>query len=501
MNFLPISPVIISLLIAVALFFCWGRRQIQRAIAVVGTMVLFITALLLLNTVVNQGVVVLKVGSWPAPFGIVFAVDLLGAIMVMLTCLVGLAVIVYSLSSIDPARETFGYYPMFFILLMGINGSFITGDVFNLYVWFEVMLISSFVLLVLGGEKDQLEGTLKYVTLNLLSSAIFLAAIGLLYGVLGTLNMADLAVQVRQTEHPGVVLTIATMFFIAFGIKAAVFPVFSWLPASYHTPPAPVSAVFAGLLTKVGVYTLIRFFTLIFVFDDSSQNTYISSAMVWLAGLTMVFGILGALSQTSIRRILSFNLISHIGFMLMGLGLMTSLALAGAIFYIIHDIIVKTTLFLVGGLILKFWGTETLAKLGGLYKASPVLAILFFIPALALSGIPPLSGFWPKLALIQAGLNQQQYWLVAAALLASLLTLYSMTQIWSEVFWKKAPSETKPVVVSMGANMLLFLPVGALVGLTVLLGLFAEPVFSLTQLAAEQLLNPEPYIQAVLGDL
>jgi len=347
----------------------------------------------------------------------------------------------------------------------------------------------------LGGERAQLEGAVKYVTLNLISSALFLAAVGILYGVVGTLNMADLAVEVGRVTQPGLVTTLSMLFLVAFGIKAAIFPLFFWLPASYHTPPVAVSAIFAGLLTKVGVYALIRVFTLIFVQDIGFTHTLI----LIIAGLTMVTGVLGAVAQNSFRRILSFHIVSQIGYMIMGLGLFTPLALAGSIFYIMHHIIVKTNLFLISGVTSRLGGTDYLKKLGGVYAAYPGLAVLFLIPALSLAGIPPLSGFWAKLALIMAGLRDQQYAIVAVALGVSLLTLFSMTKIWNEVFWKPAPAAKPESSEKPGLEIGMLLPVVMLALLTVVIGLTVGSFFTLATAAAEQLLDPATYIRAVLG--
>jgi multicomponent Na+:H+ antiporter subunit D len=387
---------------------------------------------------------------------------------------------------------------------MGVCGAFLTGDVFNLYVWFEVMLIASFVLLALGGEQAQIEGAIKYVTLNLLSSAVFLAAVGILYGVAGTLNMADLARKLAHVDQPGVVTTVSMLFLIAFGVKAAVFPLFFWLPASYHTPPAAVSAIFAGLLTKVGVYALIRVFTLIFVQDIG----YTHRLILLTAGLTMVTGVLGAIAQREFRRVLSFQVVSHIGYMIMGLGLFTSMALAGSVFYIMHHIIVITSLFLVSGLAYRLRGTYDLNTLGGLYAARPMVALLFLIPAFSLAGLPPLSGFVAKLILVRAGLESQQYLIVATALGVGLLTLFSMIMIWNEAFWKRAPHASSPAQEGPRVSVTdtpqemraLLVPISALAFLTVALGLGAEGLFTLAMRAADQLLEPTAYIQAVLGE-
>ena len=390
---------------------------------------------------------------------------------------------------------------------MGVCGAFLTGDIFNLYVWFEVMLMASFVLLALGGERAQVEGAIKYVTLNLISSALFLAAVGLLYGLAGTLNMADLARKLSQVEDPRQVTLLAMLFLISFGIKSAAFPLFFWLPASYHTPPAAVSAVFAGLLTKVGVYALIRVFTLIFV-----QETYITHTLILiLAGLTMVTGVLGAAAQNQFRRILSFHIVSQIGYMLMGLGLHTPLALAGSIFYIMHHIIVKTNLFLVSGVVARLRGTYELKKLGGLYREHSLLSILFLVPALSLAGIPPLSGFFSKLLLVRAGLESQQYLIVATALLVSILTLFSMMKIWNEAFWREAPEENASESQSARGETAeskqrhvvgMLIPIVALATLTVLIGVGVEPMFRLAADTADQLFDPHgpgKYVETVLG--
>lgn len=502
MNQLLILPITIPLLTAILSALAWRSLKIQRALGVLGSAGLLAAALALLASVWREGIQSAQLGNWPAPFGITLVADLFSAIMVALAALTGFAVLLYSLGSIDERRQSFGYFPLFQVLLMGVCGAFLTGDIFNLYVWFEVLLIASFVLMVLGGERGQMEGAVKYVTLNLISSALFLAGIGILYGKVGTLNMADLAQKLRLEPQSSLVNSTSMLFLIAFGIKAGSFPFFFWLPASYHTPPVAVSAVFAGLLTKVGVYALIRCFTLFFVQDVGFTHTLILA----LAGLTMVTGVLGAASQNEIRRILSFHIISQIGYMMMGLGLMTPLALAGSVFYLIHHIIVKTNLFLIGGVVQALKGTDELKKIGGLYKTHPLLALLFVIPAFSLAGIPPLSGFFAKLTLIIAGLKIDSYLIVLTALVVGILTLFSMTKIWNEAFWKAQPAVSGPGFGNPGAApltmklpWLLVLPIVLLAAITVVIGIAGEPFFALATRAAEQLIHTEEYIQAVLG--
>jgi multicomponent Na+:H+ antiporter subunit D len=498
---LIVLPILIPLGTAALALLAWRSRQIQRILGVLGAAGMLAASMWLLLTVRQEGIIVSQIGSWPAPFGIILVADLFSAIMVAITGLMGMAIAIYSLGSIDGQRDLFGYYPLLNILLMGVAGAFLTGDIFNLYVWFEVMLIASFVLLSLGGEKAQIEGAFSYVTLNLLSSAIFLAAVGILYGTLGTLNMADLSIRLQNLQVPGLATVLAMLFLISFGIKAAVFPLFFWLPASYHTPPVAVSALFAGLLTKVGVYSLIRVFTLLFLEDvDFTHNL-----ILVIAGLTMVTGVLGAVAQYDFRRLLSFHIISQIGYLLMGLGLFTVSALGGAIFFMVHVILAKSTLFLISGVVQRLEGTYELKKLGGLYADYPLLAILFLIPALSLAGIPPLSGFFAKLALVQAGLAAGQYAIVATALGVSVLTLFSMIKIWTEAFWKPLPEgEVRPPsdpfqMPSKSDLALLVSPILVLALIALIIGFTAEPLYGLARQAAEQLMNPALYIQAVLG--
>jgi multicomponent Na+:H+ antiporter subunit D len=496
-SLLLVLPVLVPLATAALCLMVRRSPRAQRVLAVLGAAALLLASVLLLLEVRAEGVLAVQVGGWPAPFGITFVADLLAAIMTVLAGLVGLAVAVYSGPTVDDGRVRHGYYPLFHVLLMGVCGAFLTGDLFNLYVWFEVMLIASFVLLALGGERPQLEGAVKYVILNLLSSALFLSGVGILYGQVGTLNMADLSVKLAGAET-GLITTVAALFMVAFGIKAAVFPLFFWLPASYHTPPLPVSAIFAGLLTKVGVYALLRMFTLVFVGDTAFTH----GILLGVAALTMLSGVLGAAAHSEFRRILSFHIVSQIGYMVMGLALYTKLAVAGAIFYVAHHIVVKTNLFLVAGLVHRLRGTYELERLGGLYVARPLLAVLFLVPALSLAGIPPLSGFFAKLSLVQAALEAETYWIVAVALAVGLLTLYSMTKIWAEVFWKDDPGPAPGGVAPpppVGGRLATRGPVVVLAAVTVAIGLGAEHLLELSKDAAEQLLSREEYLSAVLG--
>ena len=494
MTLLLVLPILIPLATAVAVLLSRHAPRLQRAWSLLGAVGLLAATGTLLVAVWTGGIQHVQLGQWPAPFGITLVADVLSAVLLVVVGLMGLAVLVYAVGSLDAVRERGGFHALYHLLLMGVTGSFLAGDLFNLYVWFEVLLITSFVLLVLGTDRAQVKGAVTYVLINLVASLCFLAAIGLLYGLTGTLNLADLAVRLPEVEATGLVTAVAMLFLVAFGIKAAVFPLFFWLPAAYHTPPVAVSAIFAGLLTKVGVYALIRVFTLLFTQDVGYTHTLLLGVAVF----TMITGVLGAVAQTDVRKILSFHIVSQIGYMVLGLALFTPLALLGAIFYIVHHIVVKTTLFLVGGAAHRLGGAFELKNLGGLYRARPGLAVLFLIPALSLAGLPPLSGFWAKLIILRAGVEAEAYLAVAAAVLAGLITLISMTKIWNEAFWKPLPADRSP---SDGAPSMaaLITPIVVLAAVTLTIGLYAEPLVVLAERSATELLGATDYVQAVLG--
>ncbi|MGD9932110.1 MAG: proton-conducting transporter membrane subunit [Dehalococcoidia bacterium] len=491
MSWLVVVPLLAPLTAAAAGLTFYRALVVQRAIAVAGAAGLLASGIALLVAVLEGDTVVARIGGWDE-FGIVLIADRFSAMMVVLAGIIGLVVVPFSFQSVGAERERSGYYPLVMILLLGVTGAFLTGDIFNLYVWFEVMLIASFVLVALGNERPQLEGAIKYVTLNLLSSLIFLTGVGLLYGLTGTLNLAALAVAVPELE-PSLRLPVAMLFLTAFAIKAGAFPLFMWLPASYHTPPFAVSALFAALLTKVGVYALIRLFTLVFI-DDEIIRTVVLVA----AGLTMAVGVLGAMAQHEIRRILSFHIVSQIGYMLVGLALFTQASLAASIFYIAHHIIVKSALFLVAGVIHGIRGTGELPYLGGLVRTNSMVAVLFAIPALSLAGIPPFSGFIAKLAVLRAALDEGSYVIAGILLAVGLLTIFSMMKIWNEAFLKPAPGDAdqRPQRV---APMSMMMSLAALVFVSLGVAAAAQPVYRFADDAAQQLMTPDSYVEAVLG--
>ena len=526
MSWLVVAPILIPMAASALCALAWGKHELQRAIALLAGLGLLASSILLLMGVLAQGTLVAIMGNWPSPYGIGFVADTFGAIMVVLNGVIGFAALIYSQGGMDMPRKKNGFYPLALALLASCSGAFLSADLFNIYVWFEIMLMSSFVLLTLGGERGQLEGAIKYVTLNLLSSSIFLSAVGLLYGLVGTLNLADIAIKLHTVDNPALVTTIAMLFLVAFGIKAAAFPFFGWLPASYHTPPAAVSGLFAGLLTKVGLYTMFRVFSMVF----TQELELMGHILLVIAGLTMVTGVLGAAAQFDIRRILAFHSVSQIGYMLMGLGIAftalataqelpvgsaerdaftaaSTLALTGAIFYIFHHSVVKTNLFFVAGIVQHMRGTNELKYLGGLYKDNPSLALGFMIPAMSLAGIPILWGFWAKLVLIKAGVDAGNWWIVFTALVVSVLTLFSMTKIWTEAFWKADPgrlrgSPERPEMTPARRREIgvMSIAVTMLALVTLLVGFAVAPAYRLAERAASEVLDRSDYIRALLGD-
>ncbi|WP_315292790.1 proton-conducting transporter membrane subunit [Ectopseudomonas oleovorans] len=490
---LLVAPILIplcSLLLAIIL-----RRHLLavRVLSLTGAVLLLAVGLMLVWQAAQGVVLSGQVGGWQAPFGISLVIDRLSAVMIAISALVALVTLLYGVAKDNDSTIGRDFHLFIQGLLTGICGAFITADIFNLYVWFEVLLIASFALMALGGGSRRLAGSMTYVALNLFATLIFLLSAGLVYGASGTLNMGELAMIMRSGEAPPGVTPALLLLLLSFAIKAALFPVFGWLPATYHVALTAVSAMFAGLLTKVGVYALIRLVTLLW-----PEHGLPHQLLLWVACATMLVGVLGAAAQTEVRRILSFHIVSQVGYMILGLALATPLALAGAVFYLIHHIVVKANLFFIGGLAARICGSERLADMGGLYKRMPWLALLFAIPALSLAGIPPLSGFWAKFLLVKASLDAAAWWAAGIALLTGVFTLLSMNKIWNEAFLKPHPGGEEALQTVTGIRAA-WLGMSALALLTVLIGLGAGPLIDYAVAAAAQLADPQAYLQPFTG--
>lgn len=439
-------PALLPLLGAGTTLVLSRHPRAQRTVSlVVLTVVVALAATLLVATTTGPGApIVVTLASWPVPVGITLVADGLSTVMLLTSMTVTLLVLVYAIgqgTSDDADRSPVSiFHPTYLVLCAGVATAFLSGDLFNLYVGFEVLLMASYVLLTLGGTRSRVRAGLTYVVVNVVSSLIFLLGIALIYAAVGTLNLAQIALRLEQVP-PGTSLAIHLVLLTAFGIKAAVFPLSAWLPDSYPTAAAPVTAVFAGLLTKVGVYSIIRTQTLLF-----SGAGIVRDVLLVLALATMVVGALGAIAQADLKRVLSFTLVSHIGYMIFGVGLATPAGVGAAIFYVVHHITVQATLFCVAGLVERVGGSTSTTRLAGLGTAAPLLAVLYFLPAVNLGGVPPLSGFVGKLGLIEAGVQDGSVlaWvLVAGAVLTSLLTLYAMIKVWVLAFWR--PPDQVPI--------------------------------------------------------
>ncbi|QUH04931.1 Na+/H+ antiporter subunit D [Saccharopolyspora erythraea] len=506
MTVLVALPVLLPLA-AAALSLALGRfADVQRVIGIVVLGVIIADAAVLLHISDAHGPLVLQMGGWPAPIGISLVADRLSALLLLVSSVVTFAVLIYSIGQrvADYGRERSSttFHPMYLMLCAGVSLAYLTGDLFNLFVAFEIMLSSSYVLITRRTTSVRIRAGMTYTIVSLVSSLLFITMIALVYASTGTINLADLGAKADALPD-GLTVALGLLVVIVFGVKAAMVPLHFWLPDSYPTAPAPVTAVFAGLLTKVGIYALIRTQTLVFHHHESWK------LMLGIALITMTVGALGALAQNDLNRMLSFLLVSHIGYMLFGLGVYDVAGLTGVILYVVHHITVQATLFLVSGLITRHTGTVALSRMGGLAKAAPLVAVLFALPALSLAGVPPFSGFVAKLALLEAGVGAgtaAAFAVTAGAVLTSLLTLYAMARVWTRAFWGQVrapepdPDPTDELVVGTGTSSPpMVVATGVLVASSVAIAVLAGPLAAISERAATDLMHGETYRTAVLG--
>ncbi|WP_309127203.1 Na+/H+ antiporter subunit D [Microbacterium sp.] len=506
-------PLIVALpLLGAAVTLVFGRNPRLQMLVSAGTLtvVSIIAAVLLAAVDGNDSPIAVSVGGWPVPFGIVLYVDRLAALLVLVSSIVLLAVLLFSIGqgAADGAQETpiSIFNPSYLILAAGIFDAFIAGDLFNLYVGFEILLVASYVLITLGSTESRIRTGAVYIVVSLVSSILFLSAIAMIYGAVGTVNMAQLAERVAQLPQE-TQLVLHLLLVIAFGIKAAVFPVSFWLPDSYPTAPAPVTAVFAGLLTKVGVYALIRTETQLF-----AENS-IDTLLMIVALATMVIGVLGAVAQAELKRILSFTLVSHVGYMIFGLAIVTEEAIGATVYYIVHHIIVQTTLFLAVGLIERRAGSTSILRVSGLMKAAPLLAVLYFVPAINLGGLPPFSGFLGKVGLFSAAADvgtPLMIVLIFGGIMTSLLTLYALMRAWNLAFWREDDTaddpdgrisylDSAPAADEQGRTRripaIMTVSTGGMVAVTLALTVFAGPLYAICDRIGAGLLQPVSLVQ------
>ncbi len=497
MTWLVPLPVVLPLVGAAVSILVGRSRVAQRVVGMTVLGALVGVSVILLVVVDRDGTLVAEAGGWPAPMGITLVADRFAAVLLVVAEVSLFAVLVYAIGEPGAERNHVGFQSLYLVLAAGVAASFLTGDLFNLFVAFEMMLTASYVLLTLGGRAEQVRSGMTYVVISLIASTLFVTALALLYSATGTVNMADLASRMGDLPS-GLRTTFAVLLVVVFGIKAAVFPLFFWLPDAYPTAPSPITAIFAGLLTKVGVYAIVRTQLLLFT-DDTRPATL----LLVIAGATMLVGVLGAIAQDDIRRVLSFTIVSQIGYMVMGLGFFTLAGIAAVIYSMVHHIVVKTALFLIGGLVDHAAGSSRLSRIGGMVRTTPFLAAMFLVSALSLAGLPPFSGFISKFALIEAGLADRQFLVVAVSLVVSLLTVFSMSRIWAGAFW--SPPEDLSLEARAerrlprgGGPRLMVVPTAVLVACSIAVAAVAGPLYALSKRAANDLIVPDGYIEKVL---
>jgi multicomponent Na+:H+ antiporter subunit D len=488
-----VGLVVVLPLLAAAVVLAFRHRSAVRDVLTLSTMAATTgLAAALLVAVDRDGTVVLRVGGWAPELGIVLVADLFAALILLVAFATILVVELFAIgqrrtpAGADPAVVS----PILLVLAGGVGLAILTGDLFTLFVAFELILVASYVLLTHQGREAQIRSGMTYVVINLFASTLFLFGVAIVYAATGTVNMALLAERIPELPAATQV-GIGLWFLVVFGTKAAIFPLFSWLPDSYPTAPTTITAVFAGLLTKIGVYVLIRFFTLM-------ELDELGPLLLVIAGLTMVIGVAGALAQDDVKRILSFHVVSQIGYMIMGLGIFTVAGVAGAVLFLVHQIPVKTVMFLAGGLIEDDQGTSALNKVGGLATSRPVIAVLFALPALSLAGLPPFSGFIAKLALVDAGMAAGDYVIVVVSLVASILTLLSMTKIWIGAFWGEVTPAAVPASSRRSVGIMQTSAAIAVLG-TIAVAVLAGVLWPMCEQIATDLLARTPYMTAVLG--
>ena len=494
MSNLAVLPIVIPLIASVISAFIPKKLGLSRFIAKLFAIIFLVYAGYLAWVVFTDGIIVMQASGWAAPFGISIVADYLSVTLVLITSILTTAAVFYAPSSLSQLQESYYFYTFMFLMISGVVGAFLTGDFFNLFVFFEVLLMASYGLIVLGGGKVQLRESLKYVLFNVFSSMLFVTTIGFIYASVGTVNMAHLAERIQEAEQAGILTGLAVLLFFVFAIKAAIFPLYYWLPNSYIVPNPVVSALFGALLTKVGIYSILRVFTLIFNHDIGITH----EIFTWLAIFTMLFGVIGALSTQNVKLIVTYNIIPAIGFILMGISLYSSAGIEGSVYYLVHDMIIKAALFFLVGALVVAAGTDDLRKMGGLITRYPVLGWLFFIGSLVLAGVPPFSGFIGKILLLRGSLEQEEILLTVAALITSLLILYSMIRIFVRGFWGDTV-EGLPEGQNKKVRHLT-IPAAVLLAISIFIGIGAEFIYPHVETIANMLLDRAEYINAVLRE-
>lgn len=504
MTHLPILLVAVPILMSALMIFLRSNANVQKWLNISVTFAMMLISIILLLQVWNGGIQVYEVGEW-GKYGIVLVADLLSSGMVVLSSLVSFLALLYSLDYIEGRSLNSTYHSLFNLLVAGLNGTFLTGDIFNMFVFFEILLLSSCGLIIAnekGGvtkSSDKMEATFKYLILNMIGSIVLLIAVASLYATVGTLNMADLSVKISAMTAAGTlpwhIYAIALLFIVVFGNKAAIFPMHYWLPDVHPTAPSPISAMLSGVMIKVGAYGILRVFFLIF----RDALFLLQPIIILLALVTIIIGAVSAVGQNDVKRLLAYSSVSQIGYVFLGIGIGSVYALTAALVYLVNHAIAKSMLFLTSGGIIHHAGTRDMRQMGGMNKTTPVMSVAFLIGAMSIAGLPPMGGFMAKFILFDAGLRAEYYIPIAIALFFAVFTLFYMFRAWLLMFW----GETRDVgeygeYSSHKPSLMIVLPIVTLAALAFIFGIYAEPLIALAQAIAEQLIDPQPYIDAVM---
>jgi multicomponent K+:H+ antiporter subunit D len=500
MNHWIIAPVLLPALVA-AFIILLLRYQVatQRVFSVASTVALVcIGSGLLIHSMSGQ-IDVYELGNWPAPFGIVLVLDRLSALMVLLTAVLALGVVLYAIGSGWDKRGNH-FHALFQFQLMGIFGAFLTGDAFNLFVFFEVLLIASYGLMIHGGGAKRLRAGVQYVIYNLLGSTLFLFALGSIYAVTGTLNMADLAVRVAElpADDTAMIRVAAVLLLMVFAVKAALLPLHFWLPATYAEAPAPVAALFA-VMTKIGAYAIIRIYTLVFGPDVMATADIIGPWLLPAAIVTLAIGMIGVLGASHLGRLAAFAAIGSMGTLLIAIALFTPQSITAALYYMIHSTLAGAALFLVVDMVRarRVAEDDSIAPRPAIAQ-NGLIAAFFFATAIAMAGMPPLSGFLGKLLVLDAVRDHNLVWVIwAAILITSLVAVVGFARAGSMVFWKVEPDATDQTA-SETTTALPFVATGGLVAAIVVMTVFAGPVTAFLSETSVQVFDKQSYIAAVL---
>lgn len=497
MQHLIVFPVVLPLVAGILLLYQrQGLVRYKRTVSVVATVLLLLVAIGLLRQAASGEITYYALGDWQAPFGIMLVLDRLSALMLLLTAVLAVGAVVFACAGDDEKGSNF--HGLFQWQLLGINGAFLTGDLFNLFVFFEVLLLASYALLLHGGGKARIQASVHYVVLNLAGSSLFLIAVGILYGATGTLNMADMAIRVAELpeERDGLVSAGALMLLVVFGLKAAILPLYFWLPKAYASAPAPVAALFA-IMTKVGIYAILRVYSLIFGDSAGGLEALEQPWVWWLSLATLAAAGVGVMAARDLRLLVAYLVLVSVGTLLAGIGMRSPQAVSALLYYLIHTTLITGGLFLLAEMIgLQRGKAGTRIVKGRPMVQGAALAMLFFVGAIAVAGIPPFSGAFGKALMLNAAEGTQRLWLWPLLLLTSLASLIALSRAGSTLFWRSH----RGTISGTPLSHCQWFGVIWLLSAAPLLVAMAGPVSSYTQATAEQLANPQVLIRTLLPD-